>query len=84
MTKEEYKDSYFYYSRMPDNQLTDSIRQLYKRKFEQNDISAYEEHRIAARVLLDRNKPTSNGLIFHLNNFVKLLLIPILSSIFIV
>ena len=69
MTKAEYFDLHDLYNRMSTKQLKQAIRQLYSRKFEQHDITAYEEHRVAARVLIERERD-GQGLMFHMKKFV--------------
>ena len=69
MTREEYVSMYKKYNRLPTSKLEKCIGELYIKKFEDNDISVYEEHRIASRVLLDRNTDRTS-LIYHLKNIV--------------
>lgn len=69
MTREEYIEKYFHYRKMSTKQLQQWVSDLYSRKFESNDITAYEEHRIAARVLVERERDGS-GLLFHMKEFV--------------
>jgi hypothetical protein len=69
MTKEEYAKLYGKYFRMDTKTLEKNIGQLYNKKFIDNDISVYEEHRVAARVLLERSRD-GTGLIYHLKNIV--------------
>jgi len=69
MTREQYVSLYRTYHRMSTETLQKAIRSLYTRKFENNDIDVYEEHRIAARVLLDRSND-GKSLIYHLQNIV--------------
>jgi hypothetical protein len=54
---------------MGTEQLRKMIGGLYSRKFESHDITAYEEHRIATRVLIERERDGS-GLVFHMKKFV--------------
>jgi len=69
MSKEEYLEKYYRYRRMSLTQLKNLMCELYSRKFEEHDITAYEEHRIAARVLVERERDGS-GLLFHMKQFV--------------
>ena len=45
MTRQEYMQKYFRYRKMSIEQLQQSVSDLYSRKFESHDITAYEEHR---------------------------------------
>jgi len=67
MTKETYANKFNYYRSMATPRLEGCIGDLYKLKFEDNDISVYEEHRIASRALIERNRD-GTGLIFHMQN----------------
>lgn len=69
MTREEYVSTYKKYGRLSTTKLEKVVGELYTKKFEEHDISVYEEHRIAARVLLDRSKD-GKSLIYHLQNIV--------------
>jgi len=69
MTKEVYIDMYNKYYRMNTTNLQKHVVHLYGRKFEDHDISVYAEHRVAARVLLERMRD-GTGLLFHLKNIV--------------
>ena len=69
MTRNEYLGKYFNYQKMSTKQLQQMIKELYSRKFESHDITAYEEHRIATRVLIERERDGS-GLLFHMKKFV--------------
>ena len=68
MTKEEYTGLYNYYYRLPTSKLEKAIGALYSRRFEEQDISAYTEHRIATRVLLEKTH-TNEPLPFHLKKY---------------
>lgn len=69
MTRQEYMQKYFRYRRMSIEQLQQMVSDLYSRKFESHDITAYEEHRIATRALVERERDGS-GLLFHMKKFV--------------
>jgi hypothetical protein len=69
MTREEYLEKYFRYRKMSIEQLQKNVKELYSRKFEYNDITAYEEHRIATRALVERERDGS-GLLFHMKQIV--------------
>lgn len=69
MTRDEYLGKYFNYRNMSTKQLQQMVKELYSRKFESHDITAYEEHRIATRVLIERERDGS-GLLFHMKKFV--------------
>lgn len=70
MTRDEYVILHSKYYHMTDEELTQAVSKLYERKFEQHDITVYTEHRIAARVLLERNR-TGEGLIYHMKDFLR-------------
>lgn len=65
MTKEEYQDIYFKYKYMDDDELEESLKELYQKRYIDNNIDVFTEHRIAARVRLERNR-SGDGLVFHL------------------
>jgi len=65
MTKEEYQDLYYEYLDMPDDELASKLSELYKKRYIDNNIDVFTEHRIAARVQLERNR-SGNTLIFHM------------------
>lgn len=69
MTRDEYLGKYFNYRKMSTQQLKKMVSDLYSRKFESHDITAYEEHRIATRVLIERERDGS-GLLFHMKKFI--------------
>ena len=69
MTKEEYQDLYYKYSEMDDEHLKKRLTELYKLRYEENNTDVFTEHRIAARVQLERNRD-GGTLIFHMNKFV--------------
>lgn len=70
MTREEYLVLHRHYYYMSPERLTQAVADLYERKFEQHDITVYAEHRIAARILLERNR-TGEGLIYHMKDFLR-------------
>lgn len=70
MTRSEYLVLHMTYVNMSTEELTQAVSKLYERKFEQHDITVYTEHRIAARVLLERNR-TGEGLIYHMKDFLR-------------
>lgn len=61
------------YSRMPIYQLQKELGELHKKRFIEHDIEYTEVYRVAARVYNTRTRDGS-GLIFHLKNFVPLLI----------
>jgi hypothetical protein len=67
------KDSYHYhycrFSRMSTPNLQKVLGDLAKRRYEDYEVDCYTEHRIAARVYLERTRK-GEGLIFHLQNFL--------------
>jgi hypothetical protein len=65
MTKEEYQSIYFKYLDMSDDQLEDSLKDLYQKRYIDHNIDVFTEHRIAARVRLERNR-SGESLIFHM------------------
>ena len=65
MTKEEYAKLYRKYSYMSDAKLDERLKELYQKRYIENDIDVFTEHRIAARVRLDRNR-SGESLIFHM------------------
>ena len=69
MTREEYIHKYWDYFRMSTQQLKQRVSELYTRKFELHDLTAYDEHRVAARVLVERERD-GDGLVFHLKNII--------------
>jgi len=69
MTKEQYLSKYHDYNGLSTNQLKRAVHGLYSKKFIDHDLGAYEEHRIAARVLIERERDGS-GLLFHMKKFV--------------
>lgn len=68
MTREQYAKLYRKYSRMPDNVLNEQLTDLFNKRYINNDINVFEEHRIAARVRIERNR-TGSSLVFHLKEF---------------
>tara|TARA_R110000868_G_scaffold34853_5_gene125469 strand:- start:1084 stop:1308 length:225 start_codon:yes stop_codon:yes gene_type:complete len=68
MTKEEYQKLYFRYLRMDDIKLAKSLAELYHKRYAVGDIEIYTEHRIAARVQLERNR-SGESLLFHMKEF---------------
>lgn len=73
MTLQEEKQHYVYcyvkFHKMGLNKLKQVLEELGKRRYIQNDIECYTEHRVAARVYLERTRK-SDGLTFHLQNFM--------------
>ena len=65
MTKEEYQDIYYKYQDMSDDELDSCLSELYQKRYIENNIDVYTEHRIAARVRLERNR-SGSSLIFHM------------------
>ena len=70
MTKEEYQALYMMYFEMETPALQQAVTDLYRRKFIHNDIEAYNTHRIAARVLLEREH-TGESLVYHMKDFLR-------------
>jgi hypothetical protein len=69
MTRDEYVQTYGKYYKLDTTNLTKVIGDLWKRR-EMGDISIHNEHRIAARVLIERER-TGETLVFHMKNFIK-------------
>lgn len=65
MTKEEYQDIYLKYYNMSSEELSRNLSELYKKRYIDNNIDVFTEHRIAARVQLERNR-SGDTLIFHM------------------
>ena len=65
MTKEEYQDLSYKYHDMCDDELNESLTELYQKRYIDNNIDVFTEHRIASRVRLERNR-TGESLIFHM------------------
>ena len=65
MTKEEYANLYYKYSYMNDDELDEKLRDLYQKRYIDHNIDVFTEHRVAARVRLDRNR-SGESLIFHM------------------
>jgi hypothetical protein len=65
MSKEEYQRIYFKYFNMSDEELSSNLSDLYKKRYLENNIDVFTEHRIAARVQLERSR-SGNTLIFHM------------------
>jgi hypothetical protein len=68
MTKEEYQDIYFKYRDMSDDELDSSLTDLFSKRYIDGNVDVFTEHRIAARVRLERNR-TGESLMFHLKEF---------------
>ena len=56
MTSEKYHDLYSEYDSLDTAELQRVIATLHEKRFREYDLEAQAEHRIAVRVLLDRNK----------------------------
>ncbi len=67
MTREQYAKLYRMYFRMSDRMLSDCLTELASKRYIDNNIDVYAEHRIAARVQLER-KRSGESLIFHMKN----------------
>ena len=65
MTKDEYQNLYFKYCDMSDEELVSSLTELYKKRYIDYNIDVFTEHRIAARVQLERNR-SGSSLVFHM------------------
>lgn len=65
MTKDQYLRSYRKYHNMTDEELTKSLGDLAYKRFDEFDTDVLAEHRIAARVQLER-KRSGESLIFHM------------------
>ena len=65
MTKEEYKRIYFKYYHMKDDALREVLGDLYEKRYTDNNIDVFTEHRIACRVQLERTRD-SESLVFHM------------------
>lgn len=69
MTRAEYVELYGKYYRLDTDTLMRAVGRLWDLR-DRGDITVYNEHRIAARVLIERNR-TGESLVFHLKNFLK-------------
>lgn len=73
MTLQEEKQYYVYcyvkFSRMGVEKLKQILGELGKRRYIENDIECYTEHRVAARVYLEKTRK-GESLTFHLHNFM--------------
>jgi hypothetical protein len=67
--RNNYYSHYFNFKRMPLQKLERVLGELWEKRYTDHDISCYNEHRIAARVYLERTKK-GESLIFHLQNFL--------------
>ena len=65
MSKEEYLKIYRKYSYMSDERLEEKLRDLYQKRYIDHNTDVFTEHRIAARVRLERNR-SGESLIFHM------------------
>jgi hypothetical protein len=65
MTKEEYLKIYRKYSYMSNEKLEENLKDLYEKRYIEHNIDVFTEHRIAARVRLERNR-SGESLIFHM------------------
>lgn len=68
MTREQYTKLYRRYHRMNDEDLTSCLSVLASKRFDEHNTDVLAEHRIAARVQLER-KRSGEGLIFHMKEF---------------
>jgi len=66
---------------MPISKLKELVGKLYEMRYEEHDIEVHSYHRLASSVLIDRTK-NGDTLIFHLKNFIGLLVVSILIGIF--
>ncbi len=65
MTKNQYIKLYGMYYRMTDEDLSSCLSELASKRYDENNIDVLTEHRIAARVQLER-KRSGESLIFHM------------------
>ena len=68
MTKEEYLKMYRKYSYMTTPKLEEKLGELYRKRFIEHNTDVFTEHRVAARVRLERSR-SGEGLIFHMKEF---------------
>ncbi len=66
--KEEYIKEYKMFSKMSTEQLQKCLGELFRKRYEEQNIEVYNTHRIAARVYIERTR-NGNSLIFHLKNW---------------
>jgi hypothetical protein len=73
MTLQEERDHYHYnyykFSRMSTEKLQEKLQELGRRRYEEYDNTCCTEHRIAARVYLEKTRK-GESLVFHLQNFL--------------
>ena len=74
MTRQCYLATYAKYSRMPLDELQRQLKVLYRRRYEEYDISCCSEYRVASRAYIIRTRK-GNGLVFHLKNLVPMLVL---------
>jgi hypothetical protein len=68
MTKDDYQELYYKYQDMSDDELDDSLKDLYGKRYMDGNVDVFTEHRIAARVRLERNR-SGESLVFHMKEF---------------
>ena len=69
-TREVYMEQRRKLNRLPLKELEDMLKVLSYMRYDLNDISVENEHRLASSVYLQRTR-TGDSLIFHLKNYVK-------------
>ena len=65
MSKEEYLKIYRKYYNMSDERLEEKLKDLFSKRYIDGNIDVFTEHRIASRVILERNR-SGESLIFHM------------------
>jgi hypothetical protein len=68
--KYKYAEVYTKYKRMPINKLQEEVKDLFHKRYNDQDLDSIELHRIASAVYQRRTR-SGTGLIFHLNKFVR-------------
>ena len=74
MDKKNYMATYMRYCKMPIDELQRQLKVLYRRRYDEHDIEYHEEYRLASRAYITRTK-SGSGLIFHLKNFIPVLVL---------
>ena len=69
-TKEGYSRAVRLYEAMPTPKLIQEVALLSRKRFDEHDLESYEPHRIASAVLNKRTR-SGDGLIFHMNKFLR-------------
>ena len=69
MTRGEYGALYWKYYYMSSDDLANSLKDLYTKRYIESNIDVFTEHRIAARVRLERNE-SKDSLTFHMKELL--------------